>query len=264
MKLRIMSDLHLEFGTLEIPRTDDESSTHLILAGDIFLSEHHWMPVPFFEDISSRFAQIILIAGNHEFYDGVWPDSIGTIRNVIREFPNITFLEKETLVFDNTAFIGATLWTDMSNKDWFTIQRAKDGMNDFYKIKTSDGKTLHPNDVVDDHLIAREFIFNEIAKHKAEGRKTVVITHHLPCSLSVPPRFKNDPLTGAYVTELSNQIFDTQPTLWIHGHTHSSSDYLLENTRVICNPRGYTPFDVNPKFDCTLTIEIPEDGVWPD
>jgi predicted NBD/HSP70 family sugar kinase len=26
---------------------------------------------------------------------------------------------------------------------------------------------------------------------------------------------------------------------WVHGHTHSTHDYMIGNTRVLCNPRGY-------------------------
>ena len=262
MKLRIMSDLHLEFGGIDLPKSDDEGSTHLILAGDIFLGERCWMPVPFFEDISERFAQIILIAGNHEYYDGEFPGTLGTIRNVVRDFPNITVLEKETLIINDVAFIGATLWTDMNKKDWFCIQKAKSDMNDFYKIKLSNGRKLHPNDVVDDHSIAREYIFTEIDRHKTEGRKVVVITHHLPCPLSVPTKFRNDPLNGAYVSDLTEGIFALQPDLWVHGHTHTSCDYLLDNTRVVCNPRGYFNYETNREFDATLTIDLNDSDNW--
>lgn len=30
-----------------------------------------------------------------------------------------------------------------------------------------------------------------------------------------------------------------QPTLWIHGHTHEKADYMIGNTRIVSNPRGY-------------------------
>lgn len=46
--------------------------------------------------------------------------------------------------------------------------------------------------------------------------------------------------------------------LWIHGHTHDSFDYLLNGTRVVCNPRGYVKDGVNenPRFDPELMIEV--------
>jgi predicted phosphodiesterase len=44
--------------------------------------------------------------------------------------------------------------------------------------------------------------------------------------------------------------------LWIHGHTHVSQDYRIGNTRVICNPRGYAGYELNPAFDPRLIIEV--------
>ena len=46
--------------------------------------------------------------------------------------------------------------------------------------------------------------------------------------------------------------------LWIHGHTHDSFDYRLNETRVVCNPRGYATEGVNenPWFDLNLVVDI--------
>jgi hypothetical protein len=41
--------------------------------------------------------------------------------------------------------------------------------------------------------------------------------------------------------------------LWIHGHTHQSYNYIEQGTRVICNPRGYMPYEPNPM----LIVEVP-------
>jgi hypothetical protein len=54
--------------------------------------------------------------------------------------------------------------------------------------------------------------------------------------------------------------------LWIHGHTHDSTDYVIQTgqttTRVVCNPRGY-PLSAagvlvfeNPGFKPGLIVEI--------
>jgi hypothetical protein len=48
--------------------------------------------------------------------------------------------------------------------------------------------------------------------------------------------------------------------LWVHGHTHSSFDYKLGKTRIICNPRGYpgTFGDMGNDFNPNLIVEIPD------
>ena len=47
--------------------------------------------------------------------------------------------------------------------------------------------------------------------------------------------------------------------LWIHGHTHSSSDYLHHRTRVVANPRGYVNWkgdNENAEFKPDLVIKL--------
>jgi hypothetical protein len=59
-----------------------------------------------------------------------------------------------------------------------------------------------------------------------------------------------------YMTDLSNEIIDHGPDLWIHGHTHSSFDYALGKTRVIVNPYGYKDVEVTPRYDKKLMLEL--------
>ena len=47
-------------------------------------------------------------------------------------------------------------------------------------------------------------------------------------------------LQSAYMNNLDDFILEHQSNLklWIHGHLHSSADYMIGKTRVVCNPRG--------------------------
>src|SRR5690606_28638686 len=69
---------------------------------------------------------------------------------------------------------------------------------------------------------------------------TVVISHH-SCSIqSIHPRFANNLYNCFFCDPLDKDIVLTwKPKLWIHGHTHDSFDYILGDTRIICNPSGY-------------------------
>jgi Icc-related predicted phosphoesterase len=51
-------------------------------------------------------------------------------------------------------------------------------------------------------------------------------------------------------------ILEHQPRLWIHGHTHETFDYRIGKTRIICNPRGYAPNDMNQDFKAGFVVEI--------
>ena len=46
---------------------------------------------------------------------------------------------------------------------------------------------------------------------------------------------------------------------WAHGHVHESSDYMIEQCRVVANPRGYNHSELNPNFQLGMEIEIPEE-----
>ena len=34
-----------------------------------------------------------------------------------------------------------------------------------------------------------------------------------------------------------------QIKLWTHGHTHEDFDYMVGETRIVCNPRGYIRYE---------------------
>ena len=56
--------------------------------------------------------------------------------------------------------------------------------------------------------------------------------------------------------ELSGEIIDHSPDLWVHGHTHNSLDYALGRTRVVVNPCGYKDVEVNLQYNRQLVIEL--------
>jgi predicted phosphodiesterase len=86
----------------------------------------------------------------------------------------------------------------------------------------------------------------------------VLITHHLPSEKSVHPKYKNNALTTCFATNLDYILKDPRIKLVVHGHTHVGMDYFIDNTRVVCNPRGYIQKtkNENEKFCDQFIIEI--------
>jgi Icc-related predicted phosphoesterase len=78
-----------------------------------------------------------------------------------------------------------------------------------------------------------------------KDKKIVVVGHHTPSYLSIHDNYKHDRLmNGGYHSDLSEFIMDRpQIKLWTHGHTHEPFDYVLGETRIVCNPRGYGGHD---------------------
>ena len=130
---------------------------------------------------------------------------------------------------------------------------ARERMNDYRQIakQRNPWQRFVPETAYRMHQTSRLFIDAALS---SDPIKTVVITHHLPHARSIPPRFKGDLLNAAYASDLSGVIESGRPALWVHGHTHDSCDYVVGDTRVVCNPRGYD--DENARFDPMLVVRV--------
>lgn len=259
MKIKVVSDLHLEFSDINIP--NDENVDVLILSGDILVAKDlHDHPEPinplvplgtrqeaavryrdFLRRCSARFPHVIYVAGNHEFYHGRFYASIDWLREECAKYPNINYLEQDTVIIDDVVFVGGTLWTDMNKGDPLTMHHIRDMMNDFRVIK-NDKKgfiPLKPADAIERHIQTKTYIKHVLDNHK--DKRCVVVGHHTPSHNSCHPRYANDQLmNGGYHSDLSEFILDhPQIVLWTHGHTHNVYDYQIGTTRIVCNPRGY-------------------------
>ena len=262
LKIHLCSDIHTEFKYYFIPDMEDEANTIVVLAGDIGVAKRPEMTyLPLIVNACRRFKHVFMVMGNHEPYHGKFPTTYAKIWNQTLDLENFDLLETEAVVIDDVAFIGATLCTDMDKNDPLTVYYAKAKMRDYKHIRTGPvaipwRQKLAPLDTMTDHRMAKEYIFPVIEFHKKEGRKVVVITHQLPSFMSITDELKGDNLNGAYASELGNEICDAKPDLWCHGHTHHSFDYMIGNTRIVCNPRGYVPDEPNKGFIDDLIIEI--------
>lgn len=263
MKFRILSDLHIEFNEFVIPPDDDDINTVLILAGDCYLFKRHAGYALFLEMCSKQFKHVVLVPGNHEYFGTNIHRGSKKVRAHLSDISNISILEKETLVLDGVAIIGATLWADFDRDELVRFQ-AQEVMNDYRKIRHGPVdrpwlKKLHSLDTLAMHIEHRKFIFDRVVYYKEMGLKTVVVSHHGPTNKSIADRFIGDSINGAYVSDLSEQILDTGPNLWVHGHVHNNFDYTVGATRVVCNPRGYyhSVYGVeNGAFDEMFTVVV--------
>jgi len=266
MKITVVSDLHLEFSDCFDIKNADNADV-LILSGDIMIAEDlHDHPnfdfdpyshgafadlgrkqqrVATFRDflkrMSNLFPHVIYIAGNHEFYNGKWVKGVQYLRDECAKFPNVYFLERDVKIIDDVVFVGGTLWTDMNKHDPLTLHAVRDMMNDFRIIKNDEkGFTpLKPADTVIRHRETLQYIKHVVSEHK--DKRCVVVGHHSPSHQSIHPVYASEFLmNGAYHSDLSEFILDNpQIKLWTHGHTHHPFDYVIGETRVVCNPRGY-------------------------
>lgn len=267
MKIQIVSDLHLEFSDIDIQ--NEMGADVLILGGDIMLAEKVLRPESeygvrfrdFLKRVSVQFPHVIYIAGNHEFYGGYWAKSLDNLRAACAVHDNVYFLECDTKVIDDVLFVGGTLWTDMNKHDPMTLHAVRDMMTD-YRAITDDNlgfTKLKPATTVERHRKTRDYIKHILSENKE--MKTVVVGHHTPSFQSCHEIYRSDYLmNGAYHSDLSDIMLDNpQIKLWTHGHTHHPFDYVIGETRVICNPRGYhqpTGWSEDTGWDPNLIVEV--------
>lgn len=238
MKIQVMCDLHLEFCGYTVQKHPEASV--LVLAGDIIVASKIQKFLPFLYQVAEEFDHVIMVAGNHEFYNSGWTKARQIIKDAVVG-TNIHFLDDASILIDDVLFVGSTLWTDFNGSDPLTKFNAASMMSDYRLIKFDDGRCrkLTPSDVEKAHCDARRYI--DFMASENPDKKVVVVTHHSPSFMSVAPQFQNDDLmNGCYHSDLSQLIIDRECIkLWIHGHTHSKMDYLIGQCRVVCNPRGY-------------------------
>lgn len=247
MRIQIASDLHLEFSDINIQ--NQNSADVLILSGDIMVAEKVLLPQSeygvrfrdFLKRVSFQFPHVIYVAGNHEHYGGYFFKSLDNLRAACGVHDNVYFLERDTKVIDDVVFVGATLWTDMNKYDPITLHAVRDMMNDYRAIRNDYAgfRNLKPADTCERHKLTLGY-FKEVLDNNKDKR-CVVVGHHTPSFQSCHEQYRHDiVMNGAYHSDLSEFILDRpQIKLWTHGHTHHPFDYLIGETRVVCNPRGY-------------------------
>ena len=253
MKIHILSDLHLEFSHLDIPEVDAQI---LVLAGDIATGSKG---IDFAKSLSNRYAHILYVMGNHEFYGHNLPEMKEEIKNVAKN-TNIHVLDNDVFTYEDVDFIGSTLWTDFQlySKDSQFVEMSKNiaaqSMNDFRIIR--DGTSAFTAEKSATLCLENQtYLVSQL--DKSQARKKVVITHHCPSKKSISKKYEGDFLNSAFASNLDETIIKSD--LWIHGHTHSEFDYTLGNSRVVCNPRGYSKYQdkqENTEFMIDKVVEI--------
>lgn len=226
----ILSDLHIDHGTVPPPIPADADIA--IVAGDVCSDD--WLL-----DVS-QYIPVLFVLGNHEFYGSSITDRLNNIFHLTEGNRNLVVLENATQYREDTTVSGATLWTDYNGGDAVAMSVARNGMNDHLHIDSFD-----PEDARDLHLESLDYL----QRSKAD----VIVTHHAPHSGSIHSRYDGQLLNYAFFSHALEK-FDNPPKLWVHGHTHDSFDYMVGDTRVICNPHGYP--GENPAFDPALLVEI--------
>jgi Icc-related predicted phosphoesterase len=270
LKISLCSDLHLEHCYQELPGGDV-----LILAGDIceyrtLKKEFHKTKLEdrvlgklksydFFYNECAKYEKVFMVMGNHEHYHHRFDKTYEDLKDILPN--NVILLEQEVAEYKGVMFLGATLWTDLNRGDPITSWHLKSAMNDYKVVQNHyPAKDLYhkltPEHTAEVHFKTKQYFKTVLETNR--DKPFVVITHHSPSFQSVDDKYKHDTtMNGGYASELSEFILDHDNIkVWVHGHMHDPVDYMVGDTRVLANPRGYIPWEENNGFNPNLVFEI--------
>lgn len=256
MRIHYVSDLHLEL-------LDDPSETTkllmlltskdysrgldmLILAGDLgspYQASYRDMVVHF----SSQFLLVILIAGNHEYScrkDTTHHNMIDIkdkIRDVIRPFSNVKFLDNDYLDVGNIRWIGTTLWTHIDDPDNLLSPKCESDKST--RLTVTRHNSLHNE--------ALNFLHKTL---NCADLPCVIISHHMPLKQLTSHQYQGENWNFKNQWYSANcwnicEKYKDKIKAWIYGHTHVLSVQMLLDIRFLCNPVGYTHENNTPKLE---------------
>lgn len=265
MKIAVCSDLHLEFGELEIKNPGDVDV--LILSGDILVAKDllplNYVYVPgmakvqaastrfheFMQNVCKEFKDVIYVAGNHEHYHGDFATTYKIIKDNLAYLSNLHILDKETFELDDVVFVGSTLWTDMNKGDGLTLFHISRSMNDFRIVDNSNEMVTYKAYSVDEEDPTKETsTFKErpsrfspehaMDEHKkcldyiaavyentAPWKIIVVVGHHTPSHKSCHPRYAKQDLMNGGYHSDLEEFIKARPAIKLWTHGHTHETF---------------------------------------
>ena len=246
MKIALVSDLHLEFGHIDVPQADADV---LVVAGDIHTGTFGGMNIAldWLEAAAETYENVVFVLGNHDFYGGEYFEVIDFWQDLCPLNPKLHFLHNDAVRIDGVWFVGTTLWTHGQKKL----------INDYNLIQFRNSM-LHPIDTQRFHADAVEYLDKQLAI--VENQPTVVVTHHAPIPECVVPKWNDSVLNEMFQANLNWLIEMYKPNYWLHGHMHDSIGFTYDETDIVCNPRGYAKVVTNFGYQHPLVLELQAAG----
>ena len=267
MKIQYISDIHLEtrnnkkdFDKYLIP-----NAPYLALCGDIGYSQTF---KDFMDYCSKNWLEVFYITGNHDYYNKIYtrwkyssPYSMKQVEEYIEElfksYTNVHYLQKKRFDIPNTQYsiLGCTLWVEIPI---YKYVDAIHSLNDVNYISIDGYQRLSPEDIDTLHEDHCKWLMRSLESIGSLGRKTIVLTHHLPTKLLISEEYINNSRNYLFYTELPEYIYHPALQAWICGHSHSSKRILLKNNiELMMNCKGYSK-EIIKNFNPSCIYEIHE------
>lgn len=222
MKVRLISDVHLDNNRNWIPPKNWEDSDLGILAGDIGNPYD-----PQYKNVLIHTARkhriSVLVPGNHEYYNE--DKSMESIKEKLKELTRDTGV----ILLDNTTYdisspvslrlIGSTLFPYIPNEYYPYLKRIKHGLvtkisRNMYPLSIDELNQLNKNDK---HFLQRMI---------TQGEDSIVITHYPPTSMMLDDSTEHLPDVITHWSECMDMITENIK-LWTCGHCHTAKRFMV-------------------------------------
>ncbi len=233
MKIRIFSDLHLEFLD-ELPILDLTPVDLVILAGDIHVGVQgiRWAKETFW-DVPA----VVYVMGNHEYYGGDLNETLSQARAEAAG-SNVHLLENDRLDLPNVTILGCTLWTDFrllrEDHQNFCKRRARTFMSD-YSVINLNWRRADPDDTQRLSEASHQWLSQQV---QIATKPTIVVTHHGPILQTLNPDYDLDEISANFNNNYTDLLLPPIK-LWIWGHTHHCADFVHRGIRFVSHQKGY-------------------------
>lgn len=249
-KIQIASDLHLEkFPSRELRYSflDDllkhDTTDKIILAGDI--GDLGMLDMWLFDH--GKTAWVVL--GNHDYYDLTDYNRYPQLRG----YPPESFKQTKRKLSNHLNIVPLTI-----RKPQDILHLTIEGDTGWTRLPEG----YDPGKYVNDLRYINKFTksiwqkeHNDFVGSLAVSDADIIVTHHAPSFRSISEKYRGGESNFCFASDLEFLMKD-KTKFWIHGHVHDSFDYMIKNTRVICNPYGYFGREVNKDFDYRKFIEV--------
>lgn len=252
--IKVCSDLHINrhypnFPTVrQLFNTNDSFIADIcILIGDITYFELIKFYKRFLTYISPYFTLLVLIPGNHEYYNNTSKKrSIKELDQIVertfRDIPNLEILNNRYIDIGDVRIFGSILWsyvpTDVPDRG-LTIY--SDTSRVFFP------KLLSRSEYNQLNYESIRSLLQCIEKTKRDGMSLIVATHYSPTFEPFGGLNRNgkpdDLMNYWYCNNLDDLINKNNMAIWLFGHTHTPHDEVKDGTIVLSNPYvpGYSP-----------------------
>ena len=242
LKFDLVSDLHNDFWNEEDRINWEGIGTSLVavVLGDISrdVSDSYKTIV----DISKHYKYVIFVDGNHEHNNqcGIQAHN-QQLKNELSKYHNISFLNRNAIVLDGVAFVGANGWWS------FDFMEPEISREEAYWYFASNNIYSEPfmHELLQCAREDAHIMCEIVAKLTVDPsvKEIVILTHTAPFNDFMDVEQPQHPAHytrcgSSYLNKILEFDINGKINTWCFGHVHQEFDNERNGIRYICHPRG--------------------------